>query len=109
MGAKFNEHQEAWAESLGLILAVKGADVEIRVAENRALVGRGDSIFAAVTESFVSRRKVAESYQSALGVLVGLGEDPEDVLDALDEVFPTDDGLEGDEEEESGDVEIEER
>lgn len=107
---KVNEYQSAWADSVGLTLLDKET-VEIRLTEGNVLLGRGASVFASVVDAYINRRRVAETHQSALGVLLGLGKDPDMVLDAIDQVFPPEDE-EGDDEEDADDddsVEVEER
>lgn len=97
---KVNEFQAAWAEGVGLEL-IEGSGVTIKY-EGKTL-GEGRTVLDAVLDAFTSRRKTAEILQSQLGILLGLGKDPEQVLSALDELFPTEEGEDEEDEYEEDD------
>lgn len=118
MAKKINEFQAAWAENVGLDLRLdlredpKTKDGwPITIRHEGDLLGKGATVLSAVLDAFNQRRKQAETLQTELCILAGLGKNPDETLTALDEMFPEDEegDAEGDEEEEDDEIQVRRR
>lgn len=82
---KINEYQKAWADSVGL--SVEENDGIVRISSKGKLLGEGASALNAILNAFEVRRKPAEVLQSQLMMFGALGKGPEDLVEAVLEVF----------------------
>lgn len=102
--AKINEFQRDWA--VAVELDVKIQNDLVKISHEGKLLGQGASVLGAVIDAFIQRRKAAESLQTQLCTLAALGKNPEELIEDLMNLFTEED--EGDEEDDDGDIVVEE-